>query len=91
MSNVEFLVHEVNYDEEGTRVSGIVNKGKVSLNTKFLSLLDESGAAIHVALRVSRIIAYRREIGELPTGMSGELCVAGDGATQLEKHRMLTD
>ena len=91
MSNVEFLIHEVQHDGEVTRVSGIVNKGAVALNAEFVSVRSDSGATTPVALRVSNIIAYRRQIAELPKGMSGELHVSGAGVTQLEKGGMLTD
>lgn len=91
MSNVEFLVHEVQQDGEITRVSGIVNKGNVALNAEFVSLRSQSGAEGPVSLKASSIVAYRRQIAELPTGMSGELHMSGDGAGQLAKHFMLTD
>lgn len=90
MSNVEFLIHEVQQDDEGIRVSGIANKGKVSLNAEFVSLRSEAGVESPVSLKVSSIVAYRRQIAELPTGMSGELYLSGDGAGQLAKHVMLT-
>jgi hypothetical protein len=89
MSNIEFLIHEVQQYGEGTRVSGIVNKGNVSLNTKFVSVQSDAGAEISVSLKVSSIVAYRRQIAELPTGMSGELHLSGDGGGQLAKHFML--
>jgi hypothetical protein len=91
MSNVEFLIHEVQQDGEVMRVSGIVNKGNVSLSTEFVSVRSESGAESPVSLSVSSIVAYRRQISELPTGMSGELHMSGDGAGHLAKHFMLTD
>ena len=78
-------------DGEVIRVSGIVNKGKVTSSTEFVSVRSESGAESPVSLKVSSIVAYRRQIAELPTGMSGELHVSGDGAGQLGKHGMLTD
>ena len=90
MSNIEFLIYEVQPDGEVTRVSGIVNKGKVSLNAEFVSVRSESGAESPVLLKVSSIVAYRRQIAELPTGMSGELHVSGEGAGQLGKHCMLS-
>lgn len=91
MSNVEFLIHEVQQDGEVTRVSGIVNKGKVSSSTAFVLVRRESGAVSPVSLKVLSIVAYRRQIAELPTGMSGELQVIGDGVGELGKHGMLTD
>jgi hypothetical protein len=90
MSNVEFLIHQVQQDGEVTRVSGIVNMGKVSLNTEFVSVRSESGGESPVLLKVSNIVAYRRQVAELPTGMSGELHMSGDGVGQLGKHCMLT-
>ena len=91
MSNIEFLIHEVQQDGEVTRVTEIVNKGKVPVNAEFVSVRSEAGATNPVALRVSSVVAYRRQIPELPTGMSGELHVSGDGAALLAKHCMLRD
>lgn len=91
MSNTEFLIHEVHQDGNVTRVSGIVNKGTVSLNTRFASVQSKPGATSPVDLSVSNIVAYRKQIPELPAGMSGELHVSGVGAGQLAKHCMLTD
>ncbi|MCC8443902.1 hypothetical protein LN449_15440 [Xanthomonas cannabis] len=91
MSNLEFLIHEVKPCGEVVSVSGIVNKGKVPLRAEFVSLRNESGDESVVSLKVSNIVAYRRQIDELPTGMSGELHLSGDGASQLAKHFMLTD
>jgi len=42
-------------------------------------------------LKVTKIITYRREVTELPTGMSGELFLQGDGADQLRRRALLVD
>lgn len=91
MSSMEFLIYEVFHDGGGPRVSGIVNKGSVSLGAEFVAVRDGSGSSNPVKLKVSKIIAYRREITELPTGMSGELHVDGNGIGQLEGGGMLMD
>ena len=91
MSKTEFLIYEAYQDGNVTRVSGIVNKGTVSLNTRFASVQGQQGVTSPVDLSVSNIVAYRKQLPELPTGMSGELQISGDGGNQLAKHCMLTD
>jgi hypothetical protein len=89
MSDVEFLVHEVRTDGEAVLISGIVSKGKVVLGSQFIGIQAEHGGLRSTMLAVEKVVAYRREIGELPTGMSGELQVAGNDGRSVKKHDML--
>lgn len=89
MSDTEFLVHEVRSDGGVTFVSGIVNKGSILEKLSFTSIRSEVTDSIPVVLTVTKIVAYRRELRELPRGMSGELHLVGEGAELLKKHDML--
>ena len=89
MSNIEFLVHDVRFEQEVALISGIVNKGEILEGTTFIFARQESTEVQNVHLVVSKIIAYRREIDSLPTGMSGELHLIGRGVDMVVKHSML--
>jgi len=89
MSNIEFLVHDVRFEQEIALVSGVVNKGEILDGSTFILARHGSNEVQGVSLSVSKIIAYRREIDSLPTGMSGELHLIGTGADVIVKHSML--
>jgi hypothetical protein len=89
MSDIEFLIHEVRTEAGVTFASGIVNKGKIPVGTAFTSVNQIESGTHEVYLSVKRIVAYRREIDELPSGMSGELTLEGQGADLLRKHDLL--
>lgn len=91
MSNIEFLVYEIKQDGDIARVGGIVNKGKISVGVTFSYVLDKFGEKTSVRLEVTDIVAYRRQITELPNGMSGELHVIGEGIGLIEKNYMLAN
>jgi hypothetical protein len=89
MSVIEFLVHDVRFEGGAAFVSGIVNKGAVATGSAFTLVRTESAETSPVNLSVEAIVAYRRTIDELPTGMSGELKLVGEGSATLKKHDML--
>lgn len=89
MSDIEFLIHEVRTEEGVTFASGIVNKGKIPIGTAFTSVKQIESGTHEIHLSVKRVVAYRREIDELPQGMSGELTLEGQGAELLRKHDTL--
>lgn len=89
MSDIEFLIHEVRIEAGVTLASGIVNKGKIPVGTSFTSVNQAASGTHAVHLLVKKVVAYRREIEELPAGMSGELILEGRGTELLRKHDML--
>lgn len=89
MVGIEFLIHEIRVEAGVTLASGIVNKGGVPIGTTFSLVRHPSSEVREVHLSVKKVVAYRREIGELPSGMSGELTLEGRGAEHLSKHDML--
>lgn len=89
MCSAEFFVHEARLEEGGALVSGIVNKGIVRRGDVCPAARLETRAKQAVSLSIARIIAYRRELDELPTGMSGELRLVGKGADLIKRHDML--
>lgn len=88
MSTVEFLIHDVHFDADVALVAGIVNKGEIPIGISFVSIRSKSEARA-IQLAVEKIITYRREIDKLPTGMSGELHLKGEGADLLKKNDIL--
>lgn len=92
MSSIEFLISASSSSGDGLVVQGVCNAGIIKLGSQFAELIKESdGQAISVkpALQVSKIIAYRREIDELPTGMTGELHLSGKIDAQLVHGHLL--
>jgi hypothetical protein len=87
--SAEFLVHDVRVEERDVLVSGIVNKGEIRRGDICCAARPEEQPEQAVSLSIVRITAYRRELDELPTGMSGELQLIGKGANLLKEHDML--
>lgn len=92
MPSIEFLISASSSSVDGLVVQGVCNAGSIQLGSEFIELIKESnGQVISVkpALQVSKIIAYRREIDALPTGMTGELHLSGRVDAQLEHGYLL--
>jgi hypothetical protein len=89
MSDIEFLIHEVRTEAGVTFASGIVNKGNIRVGTTFTSVRQVESGTHEFHLSVKKVVAYRREIDDLPSGMSGELTLEGQRAELLREHDML--
>jgi hypothetical protein len=89
MSEVEFYVYDAR-SEGGLRlVAGVVNKGSIPVGLVFKSVRSGISEVKPEALAVAKTITYRREVAELPEGMSGELQLLGEGIDSLQKRDML--
>jgi hypothetical protein len=82
---IEFLTETVEHRTGHVVVAGLVNAGVVRLGSVFTqaTLPQADNAGCEVRLTVSKIVAYRHELDELPTGMTGELHLQGTGADRL--------
>jgi hypothetical protein len=89
MPGSEFLIHEVNIGGGVISVTCIVNKGDIALGDLFFAAQKAGSPKQEVSLSVRKIIAYRRKLNPLPSGMSGDLILEGRGADGLSKHDML--
>jgi hypothetical protein len=89
MHEVEFLVLGVQSDSAGAIVSGVVNKGKVTMGRIFSRAKSDITGDVEVKLAINKIVTYRREINSLPRGMSGDLHLTGTGIEALKDHDIL--
>jgi hypothetical protein len=89
MSSVEFLVHETHEEAGNLVVGGIVSKGDVAKGMIFTLVRAADSGERRVELVVTKITAYRRELDELPKGVSGGLFLVGLGANLLKRHDKL--
>ena len=89
MSEAEFLVRGVSSGADGVLVSGIVNKGSIVKGATFSLLRMQDASEQKVELVVTKIVTYRREVTELPSGMSGDLYLAGFGIELIQDRDML--
>lgn len=89
----EFLVSEISVATDGYTAFGITNCGTIVIGDVFSKLrrkfAPDETKVYDIDLRVSAIVAYRRQIDELPEGMGGELVLTGTVATTLEANDML--
>jgi hypothetical protein len=89
----EFLVSEVHQHPGYVIVDGICNAGTIPLAAVISSLRksprDKELVLSIDGLIVQRIVAYRRDIEELPSGMGGSLQLAGIQASSIEPDDML--
>ncbi|NQD38797.1 hypothetical protein HPT27_17410 [Permianibacter sp. IMCC34836] len=77
-ATTEFLVSEAIPLKGGLIVRGVCSSGHVLAGQEFTGVKSRDGAWTHeFKLTVSRIIAYRREISELPISMTAEVHLAG--------------
>ena len=98
-SKIEFLVHRILSQGDGVIIQGIVNSGNIKVGDAFLNVHNRSSGeeAINLGKKlispviISKIIAYRREIDELPKGMSGELHVHGACSDLIGEHDLLSN
>jgi hypothetical protein len=91
---VSFLVHSVMSVDGDFLTGGIVDSGAVRCGTVFreVALLREDGsrgAAEEIELSVVKIVAYQRDIDELPQGMSGGLHLRGRGGHLVKENTTL--
>jgi len=87
---IEFLISDASASPGEIVVRGICNQGCIGLSQSFSCVdVNAEGPSYPVNLVVSKIVAYRREIDELPSGMSGELHLSGSTLVQLKHGDML--
>ena len=71
MADIEFFIHGVRMDGDICCVSGIVNKGNLSVGAAFTSYRNTFSEVKTASFNIAKIIAYRRSLEILPKGMSG--------------------
>lgn len=98
-STIEFEIYRVIDSEDGVLLHGIVLKGDIKIGDQFLKFCEMPkgidvpkypATSLH-PLKISKIIAYRRELDELPKGMSGELHVNDIDNWIIKKGDILSD
>jgi hypothetical protein len=99
-SVIEFLVDQVFEQDNHLRIQGACNYGPIYKGdtfllaskseidlTKILRQEEQNPPRLNVRkilLTVEKIITYHQEVDELPTGMSGELFVVGEGQEEIK-------
>lgn len=97
---IEFLTESAEQHKDLIVVTGLVNEGIVHVGSMFnlaTTCLIQSGQAVpqgegtnhEIQLAVTKIIAYRHVLEELPTGMTGELHLQGVGGNSVAAGMML--
>lgn len=100
---MKFFVDSIEREGEVYCAKGVCTQGSIEVGVTFLKVYKEIvnkialyefelvGTENHrvVALRVEKIIAYRRSLDSLPQGMTGEIYLVGEGGDDIHEKDIL--